>query len=173
MDMPNPPRPMRARLSDDCDVKKPETFFAMFMGDEQFDMLARYTNTYAQYQLANFPERHKSRKGFRDTDKKEIKVFIAILIFQGHNRNARPKSHWENPARDSPIYRMRYGRYLALMAFFKVSDIANDLDTTETNDTKREDWHKKLTPLDTHLQERFQAAVIPGSRLSYDEIMIK
>jgi hypothetical protein len=67
---------------------------------------------------------------------------------------------------------MRFGRYLALMVFFKVSNITNDLDTAETNDTKREDWHKKLTPLDTHLQERFQAAVIPGSRLSYDEIMI-
>ena len=78
-------------------------------------------------------------------------MFIAILIFQRHNRNVRPKSHWENPVRDSLIHRMRYGRYLALMAFFKVSDIANDLDNADTNDTKREDWHKKLTPLDTHL----------------------
>jgi len=34
MDMLNPPRPMRARLSDDCDVKKPGTFFTIFMGDE-------------------------------------------------------------------------------------------------------------------------------------------
>jgi hypothetical protein len=58
------------------------------------------------------------------------------------------------------------------MAFFKVSDITNDLDTADTNNTKREDWHKKLTPLDTHLQERFQAAVIPGLRLLYDEIII-
>jgi hypothetical protein len=37
------------------------------------------------------------------------------------------------------------------MAFFKVSNIANNLDTTNINNTKREDWHKKLTPLDTHL----------------------
>jgi hypothetical protein len=58
------------------------------------------------------------------------------------------------------------------MAFFKVSDIINNLDTTKTNNTKREDWHKKLTPLDTYLQERFQATVIPGLRLLYDEIMI-
>jgi hypothetical protein len=34
----------------------------MFIGDKQFDMLARNTNAYAQYQLANFPARHKSRK---------------------------------------------------------------------------------------------------------------
>jgi hypothetical protein len=49
MDMPNPPRLMRARLSDSCDINKPATFFKMFIGDEQFDMLARYTNAYAQY----------------------------------------------------------------------------------------------------------------------------
>jgi hypothetical protein len=37
------------------------------------------------------------------------------------------------------------------MAFFKVSNIINELDTDNINDTKREDWHKKLTPLDIHL----------------------
>jgi hypothetical protein len=46
------------------------------------------------------------------------------------------------------------------------------MDTTNINDIKGADWHKKLSPLDTHLQERSQAAAIPGSRLSYDEIMI-
>jgi hypothetical protein len=34
MDIPNLPCPMRARLIDYYDVKKPETFFAMFIGDE-------------------------------------------------------------------------------------------------------------------------------------------
>jgi hypothetical protein len=62
MDMPNPPRPMRVRLSDDCDIKKPETFFAMFIGDDQFNMLARHTNAYAQSQLTNLPELHGRRK---------------------------------------------------------------------------------------------------------------
>jgi hypothetical protein len=46
------------------------------------------------------------------------------------------------------------------------------MDTTNINDIKGADWHKKLSPLDTHLQERSQAAAIPGSRLSYNEIMI-
>jgi hypothetical protein len=32
--MPNPPRLIRARLLDDYNVKKPETFFAIFIGDE-------------------------------------------------------------------------------------------------------------------------------------------
>jgi hypothetical protein len=49
MDMPNPPCLIRARLSDSCDIKNPATFFEMFIGDEQFDMLICYTNAYAQY----------------------------------------------------------------------------------------------------------------------------
>jgi hypothetical protein len=135
-------------------------------------MLARHTNAYAQSQLTNLPELHGRRKSWRDTDRQEIKVFIALHIFQGYHRNSKPKSHWDTPVHDSPVHRIKYTRYKALMAFFKVSDIANDLDTTNTNDTKREDWHKKLSPLNTHLQERFQAIVIPGSRISYNEIII-
>jgi len=46
------------------------------------------------------------------------------------------------------------------------------MDTTNTNDTKNGDWHKKLSPLDTHLQERFQAATIPKSWLLYNKIMV-
>jgi hypothetical protein len=34
MDIPNPPRRLRARLIDDCDIKRLKTFFAMFMADE-------------------------------------------------------------------------------------------------------------------------------------------
>jgi hypothetical protein len=81
IDMPNPPRLIRARLSDSCNINKPATFFEMFIGDKQFDILTRYTNAYAQYQLANFLERHQRRKGWKDTNRQEIKVFITVLIF--------------------------------------------------------------------------------------------
>jgi hypothetical protein len=45
--MPNPPCLIRARLLDDYNVKKPEMFFTMFIGDKQFNILARHTNAYA------------------------------------------------------------------------------------------------------------------------------
>jgi hypothetical protein len=44
--MLNPPRSMRARLFDSCDIKEPVTFFKMFIRNKQFDMLAYYTNVY-------------------------------------------------------------------------------------------------------------------------------
>jgi hypothetical protein len=63
MDMPNPPYPLRARLSDDYNIKRLETFFLMFIGDEQFDLLARNINVYTAYQLENHLEKHKKRMG--------------------------------------------------------------------------------------------------------------
>jgi hypothetical protein len=74
MDMPNPPRPLRARLSDDCDIKRPETFFLMFMGDKQFNLLARNTNAYTAYQLENHLAKHKKRMGWKLTNPIEIKI---------------------------------------------------------------------------------------------------
>ena len=44
--MPNPPRLIRARLSNSCNIKEPATFFEMFMGNKQFNMLVCYTNAY-------------------------------------------------------------------------------------------------------------------------------
>jgi hypothetical protein len=62
IDMPNPPRPLRARLANNCDIKCPKTFFKMFIRDEQFELLAQNTNTYTKYQLENHPEKPKPRK---------------------------------------------------------------------------------------------------------------
>jgi hypothetical protein len=49
MDIPNPPRLLRARLTDDYDIKRPKTFFAMFIDNTQFELLAVNTNTYTMY----------------------------------------------------------------------------------------------------------------------------
>jgi hypothetical protein len=47
MDMPNPPPLIRARLSNSCNINELATFFEMFIGNKQFNMLVRYTNAYA------------------------------------------------------------------------------------------------------------------------------
>jgi hypothetical protein len=48
-DMPNPPRLIRARLSNSYNIKNPATFFEIFIGNKQFNILARYINAYTQY----------------------------------------------------------------------------------------------------------------------------
>jgi hypothetical protein len=51
---------------------------------------------------------------------------------------------------------------------FKVSDIDQDREHADVPG----DWHFKLSPLDNHLQERFQDVVTLGSKISYDEMML-
>ena len=63
---------------------------------------------------------------------------------------------------------MKWERYKQIKKMFKISDI----DTDREHSDVAGDWHYKLSPLDKHLQTRFQALVIPSSQISYDEIMI-
>lgn len=51
---------------------------------------------------------------------------------------------------------------------FKISDVDEDC----KHEDVPSDWHFKLSPLDSHLIDRWQAVVIPGSKLAYDEMMI-
>jgi hypothetical protein len=165
LDMPNPPRPLRTRLPDSCDITDPASFFYLFFDDRQFDIFAVNTNRYAIKWLAEHPT-NLCYKHWQPTYRQEIKTYIAILIFLGLQGNSRPEDHWDKPAKDSPIHRMKWGRYKLIIKFFKISDVNKDQDNV------LEDWHHKLTPLDTHLQERFQAVVVLGSNISYDEMMI-
>ena len=166
LEMPDPPRPMETRLPEDCDIREPISFFELFFGEEQYESLARNTNNYARAYPDIFPG--KQRRHWTETNSAEIKVYIALLIYMGINHNNDPKAHWRNPAKHSPVHHMKWKRYERLKSMFKVSDIDQD----RKHEDVPGDWHFKLSPLDGHLQERFQAVVIPGSRISYDEMMI-
>jgi hypothetical protein len=51
---------------------------------------------------------------------------------------------------------------------FKISDVAINEEYTNVPG----DWHWKMAPLDDRLRQRFQDAVILGSRVAYNEIML-
>ena len=167
LEMPDPERPIQSRLPDDCDINDPISFFSLFFGEEQYELLARNTNKYAAAYPSIFPARE--HRYWKPTDSDEIKVYLALLIFMGINCYKDPKSHWKSPIRDSPVHHIKWVRYKHMKSIFKVSDIDDDLEHKDTPG----DWHFKLSPLDTHLQEQFQAVVILGSKISYDEMMIR
>ncbi len=86
----------------------------------------------------------------------------------GINKHSNPKSHWISPSRKSPIHYMKWKRYEHLKSMIKVSDIDQDREHADVPG----DWHFKVSPLNTRLMERFQAVVTPGSKVSYDEMML-
>jgi hypothetical protein len=147
--MLDPARPIEAHLPDSCVIDDPVTFFELFLGDKQYDLMVRNTNKYAEVYLTLYPR--NSTRPFKPTCRQEIKVYIALLIYIDIHRHNNPKSHWEHPAKRSPVYYITWKRYEHMKTIFKVSNINQDREHADVPG----DWHFKLSPLDNHLQERF------------------
>jgi len=166
LDMPDPPRPLRAFLPDSAKVNNPGSFFDLFLKDDDFEMIATNTNKYAEAYPMLYPR--NSARPFKPTCRAEIKIYFAILIFLGIYKHNNPKAHWDAPLPGSPVDRMPWKRYEHLKSIIKVSDINQDRQHADIPG----DWHFKISPLDERLMSRFQEFVIPGSKLSYDEQML-
>lgn len=166
IEMPNPARKMSTVLPEDCDIKDLISFFELFFREEQYELLAKNTNKYAAAYPEIYPD--KKPKPWKDTTASEIKIYVALLIYMGINKNNDPQAHWRNPTEHSPVHHMSWPRYRHLRIVFKISDLDDDREHEDVPG----DWNFKLSPLDTHLIERWQAVTIPGSKLSYDEMML-
>ena len=55
--MPDPPRLMRTILPEDCEIDNPISFFELFFGEEQYELLATNTNKYAKAYPTIYPEK--------------------------------------------------------------------------------------------------------------------
>jgi hypothetical protein len=89
--MPDPARPIEAHLPDSCVIDDPATFFELFLGDEQYDLMVRNTNKYTEAYPTLYPR--NSTRPFKPTCRQEIKVYIALLIYMGIHRHNNPKSY--------------------------------------------------------------------------------
>jgi hypothetical protein len=121
LDMPDPPRPLRACLPDSAKVNDPASFFDLFLKDDDFEMIATNTNKYAEAYPTLYPG--NSARLFKPTCRAEIKVYFALLIFMGIHRHKNPKAHWDNRIPGSPVNYMTWKRYEHLKSIIKVSDI--------------------------------------------------
>jgi hypothetical protein len=166
LDMPDPPRPLRSHLPDSCKIDDPASYFEHFIGDGEFDLIVTNTNKYAEEYSTRYPK--ASQRLFKPTNRAEIKIYFAILIFLGIHRQKNPHFHWISPSKGSPVHHMTWKRYQHLKTMIKVSDVDQD---DEHKDVPG-DWHFKVSPLDSILMERFQEAVTLGSKVSYDEQML-
>ncbi|PMD15241.1 hypothetical protein NA56DRAFT_354308 [Hyaloscypha hepaticicola] len=166
LEMPDPPRLMTTNLPEDCEIDNPISFFEIFFNEGIYELLAKNTNKYARAWSSIYPE--KKPPPWTDVTVEEIKVYIALLIWFGIYRHKDPYSHWKQSTEDSPIHHMKWARYREIKRMFKISDIDTDREHADIAG----DWHYKLSPLDEHLQTCFQEVVVPGSQVSYDEIMI-
>ena len=73
-------------------LTKPCDFFQLFFTDDVLRTIAKHTDSYAWINIAKEPSYAKNEGAWQETDLKEIKIFIALLLYQGLirvNRNDR------------------------------------------------------------------------------------
>jgi hypothetical protein len=87
----DPALPIETYLPNLCVIDDPTTFFQLFLGNKQYDLIVRNTNKYTKAYLILYP-RNSSRL-FKPTCRQEIKVYIALLIYVGIYRHRNPKSY--------------------------------------------------------------------------------
>jgi hypothetical protein len=88
-------------------------------------------------------------------------IFIALLIYIGIVGTSDISSFWKTGNTiHKPIEFMTFFQFEQIKRYFHVSPPI----TTH--------WHMKLEPLASLLRTKFQAYVIPGQNVSFDEMMV-
>lgn len=123
-------------------------------------------NKYAEQYSICHPQ--ASQRHFNLTCQAEIKVYFTILIYMGIYQEKSPKAHQESPAKDALTNHIKQKRYKHLKTIIKVSNIEQDDEHANTPGNQ----HFKISPLNSILIERFQEAVILGSKILYDKQML-
>jgi hypothetical protein len=151
-------------------VRSPIHYFELFWTLEVWDSLVQNTNAYAQYKEAR-GKGNKSGKlrWWKATTLYEMRVFIAILIYIGIIGASNAESFW---AKDSntihkPMKLMSFYQFQQIKRYFHVSP-----PPTTTTQIPLSRWHLKLEPLASLLRTKFQAYVILGQNVSFDEMMV-
>jgi hypothetical protein len=163
-----PSRPFDVRILPDY-VEHPIHYFELFWGPEVWSTLIENTNAYAQYKEA----RHKGNKGgqksrwWKAVTLYEMRIFIALLIYIGTVSASNISSYWDKDGLTihKPMESMTYFRFQQIKRYFHVSPpLASHLSTAR--------WHTKLEPLCSLLRTKFQAYVVLGQNVSFDEMMV-
>jgi hypothetical protein len=157
-----PIRPFDVRILPEY-VQHPIHYFELFWGPEIWNTLVENTNAYAQYKEA----RHKEDKGQKSRWWKavtlyEMRIFIALLIYIGIVSASNIGSYWDKDGLTihRPMESMTFFRFQQIKRYFHVSPPI----TTQ--------WHMKLEPLASLLRTKFQAYVVLGQNVSFDEMMV-
>ena len=164
-----PPRPFDVRTLPDS-VKDPIHYFELFWTPIVWNTLVQNTNAYAEYKEARCRQNRDCKtksRWWKAVDLYEMRIFIALLIYIGIDRNSNIKSYWSKDSLTihKPMQRMTFYRFEQIKQYFHVSP------PSQPNKPKSQ-WYMKLSPLFEVLRHQFRAYVILGQNVSFDEMMV-
>jgi hypothetical protein len=156
-----PVRPFDVRILPDY-VQHPIHYFELFWGPKIWTTLVENTNAYAQYKEASCKENKREGRWWKAVTLYKMRIFIALLIYIGIVSTSNICSYWDKDGLTihRPMESMTFFRFQQIKRYFHVSPPI----TTQ--------WHMKLEPLASLLRTKFQAYVVLGQNVSFDEMMV-
>jgi hypothetical protein len=150
-------------------VAHPIHYFELFWGPAVWNTLVDNTNAYAQYRQARGAHGNADQKAWwwKAVTLYKMRIFIALLIYIGIVGTSNIASFWDKCGHTihKLIAFMTYYRYQQIMRYFHISPPPLLTQTTAV-------WYMKLEPLASLLWTKFQAYVVLGQNISFDEIMV-
>jgi len=148
-------------------VQDPIHYFELFWTPEVFAILVENTNKYAQFKEAWHRENcTKKSRWWKAVNLYEMRIFIALLIYISINRNSNIESYWSNRLTiHKPMEHMTFYRFEQIKRYFHVSP-------PSLPSQSKSQWYMKLSPLSEVLRHQFQAYVVLGQNVSFDEMMV-
>jgi hypothetical protein len=164
-----PLRPFDVRILPEY-VQHPIHYFELFWGPEIWNTLIENTNAYAQCKEARHKENISSgqkSRWWKAVTLYEMRIFIALLIYIGIVGTSNIASFWNKSGNTihKPMELMTYYWFSQIKRYFHVS--APDISRLSTAR-----WYTKLEPLASMLRTKFQAYVVLGQNVSFDEMMV-
>jgi hypothetical protein len=134
-----------------------------------WNTLVENTNLYALSKEARHKENKvKKSRWWKAIDLYEMRIFIALLIYIGIVGTSNLESYWlKETTIHRPMEAMTFFRFEQIKRYFHVSPPPPPLSRQPINQ-----WFMKLSPLFQMLRKRFQAFVIIGQNVSFDEMMV-
>ncbi|GFX34164.1 piggyBac transposable element-derived protein 4 [Trichonephila clavipes] len=145
-------------------------YFNLFLDDEMFSFIVEETNRYAESFFENAELTPGSRAlKWKNTNKEEMKRFIALLLLQGVVQKPVEQWFWsKRPILSTPFFGKVMGevRYGLLMKFlhFANNESSSDLD----HNTKL----KKIRDFHNLMVHKFKSVYVPKPDISVDESLI-
>jgi len=151
------------------DVKATELgVFELFWDDEVLGVLVERTNMYAEEKGAGKKVSGGVAIGrpWKKVTPEEMRVFVALVIYMGANRDCGSKAFWRDRAENRQVlHSMSLKRFSQIKRYLHISDPKQQL--------SRSEWFQKLEPVNSILQSRCQQYYLPASNVTVDEMMIR
>jgi hypothetical protein len=150
----------------------PISYLYLFITNQTLDSLVLETNRYAQQFITSEQIKQHSRvTAWHPTAKREIKIFLGLLLLMGIIKKPTIESYWSiNPLYSTPIFRvvMLRNRFQLILKFLHFNN--NELEPAG-NDPDR-DRLFKIRPLVDSLFDSFQNVYIPDKNICVDEELL-